>query len=102
MSRRRKIHIAELPAVIEGYANMRGLDFKRYSEFHMRLMDGGLTAFDIWTTGRYFVLATDYRAMGAPNYAPGIPRKGQLPALSEHGAAVRMLDKVFFPEVTKK
>ena len=26
----------------------------------MRIMDGGYTVFDVWTTGRYYVLTTDY------------------------------------------
>ncbi len=100
MSRRRNHHYSELPAMVEGYCEMRGLDFKRYSEYHMRVMDGGFTVFDVWTTGKYFLLASDYGGLGAPGYAPEIPRKGVLP-MQVHGATVKLLDKVFFPESVK-
>lgn len=60
MSRRKRQHYPHLSKLLEEYANERSLDFERYSDFHMRLMDGGYTTLDVWTTGRYYVMHTDY------------------------------------------
>lgn len=48
---KRKVHFNSLPDLLTSYAQLRGLDFQRYSEFHMRLMDGGFCVLDVWTTG---------------------------------------------------
>lgn len=59
----KKRHYTQLPYMLKSYAKSHNLDFQQYSTYHMRLMDGGFCVLDIWTTGRYFALTTDYQAM---------------------------------------
>lgn len=56
-------HYADLESILSTYADSRSLDFFKFSPNHMRLTDGGYCVIDTWTTGRYYVLTTDYRAM---------------------------------------
>jgi hypothetical protein len=71
MSRRKNTQYPWLkPALIE-YTNDRNLDLEIYSEYHMRVMDGGFTTIDLWTTGRYYVLHTDYSAQMPKAEIPG-------------------------------
>lgn len=62
MSRHKKHHNFKLPGLLESYADSRNITFHQYSEYHMRLMDG-FTVIDIWTSGRYYVLSTNYAEM---------------------------------------
>lgn len=96
VSRRKKQHIPELPSLLDSYAVARALQLDKYSEYHMRLMDGGYTVLDIWTTGRYYVLTTDYRAMVSASITERGGEKGELPSVHK---LYDWLDKMFFPEV---
>ena len=96
MSRRKK-HYPLLPGWLQHYAALRALDFQAFSDLHMRLSDGGNTAMDVWITGRYFLLASNYAALGYPAYTPGLPRTGIVPL--REGALTAMLDQVFYPEI---
>jgi hypothetical protein len=60
---KQKSHIKGLSERLIDYAEKRTLDFHQYSPYHMRIMDGGFTVLDVWTTGRYYVLTTDYNEM---------------------------------------
>lgn len=55
----KKKHNYNLPKLLEQYASTRMLTYHQYSEYHMRLMDG-FTVVDIWTSGKYYVLSTNY------------------------------------------
>lgn len=90
----KKYHNDALPGYIEEYANKRLLDYHRYSEYHMRLMDGGFTAVDIWTSERYWVMQTDYLSLGESVVERG-NEKGRLP--SEKSEIYKFLDKLFYP-----
>lgn len=96
MSRRRKYHIPAITTTIENYAKSHMLDFHQYSEYHMRLMDGGYTVLDIWTTGRYYFLTTDYLAMIGPGYIERGGEKGEIPTPATK--MIEWLDKAFFPD----
>lgn len=96
MSRKRQYHDKSLPEKLTHYAESRSLEFQQYSEYHMRLMDGGYTVIDIWTTGRYWIMTTDYLDMGIQAVERG-SEKGVLP--SNNMLKLGMwLDKLFFPE----
>jgi hypothetical protein len=56
-------HVKGLSEQLIDYAERRVLDFHQYSPYHMRIMDGGYIVLDVWTTGRYYVLTTDYMEM---------------------------------------
>lgn len=88
-----KNHIPEFMSKLSLYAHSRSLDEHAYSPYHFRLMDGGYTVVDLWTTGRYYVLTTDYAEMTDGNVVERGGEKGQLPLPFEP-----FLDELFFPE----
>lgn len=92
MSRRQKHHITGLSEKLLEFAESRTLDFHQYSPFHMRITDGGYVVIDVWTTGRYFVLMTDYAEL-SPGVIERGGEKGKMPK-----DIYKFLDKVFFPE----
>lgn len=93
MSRKRKIHIAGLTDKLAAYCEDYALDLQQYSPYHLRLMDGGFVVLDVWTTGRYYVLTTDYLAMNSEvSLVERGGEKGQLP-----NDIKPFLDKLFFP-----
>jgi hypothetical protein len=97
MSKRKKQHIPNLVATLSDYADARELVLLDFSNYHMRLVDEGYTILDLWTTGRYYVVATDYNEK-----YPGSPlierqgEKGSLPL--EMTELHAFLDKLFFGE----
>lgn len=74
-----KNHVPQLGNRVAFYAEKRMLDFHQYSLYHMRVMDGGFVVVDIWTTGRYYVVMTDYLEMLEGNVVERGGEKGQLP-----------------------
>lgn len=97
MSKRKATGVEVKPTTIHNYAEARNLDFHQYSDYHMRLMDGGYTVVDIWTSGRYYVLTTDYVEVAKGTIERG-GEKGVLPAASGP-KLTEWLDKLFYPEV---
>lgn len=95
MSKRKRQHYAHLSKILEEYTNERSLDFERYSDFHMRLMDGGFTTLDVWTTGRYYVLHTDYSAQDNQSVIERGGEKGMVP-LDSGVDLYDWLDKLFY------
>lgn len=99
MSHKKRFHDDTLPITLKQYAYDRTLDFHQYSEYHMRLMDGGFTVLDVWTTGRYYIMSTDYAAMlGEETIIERGGEKGQLPATRTE-VLQDWLDRLFFPEM---
>ena len=96
MSRKRNNHIQDIEGRLAEYAERHTLDFHQYSEYHMRLMDGGFTVLDIWTTGRYYMLTTDYLEMVGAGIVERGGEKGFIP---EGKGLEAWLDKLFFPEI---
>jgi hypothetical protein len=94
MSRKPKYHIPNLAIRLQKYAEERKLDFAKYSPFHMRIMDGGFTTLDIWTTGRYYIVTTDYLEMIGPGEDERTGEKGQI----KMSHIEDWLDQLFFPE----
>lgn len=88
-----KNHIPEFGGRLAAYAELRGLDLHQYSMYHFRIMDGGYVVVDAWTTGRYFIVMTDYNEMTDGNIVERQGEKGNLPIseLSE------FLDDIFYP-----
>lgn len=90
----KKYHIPNIELTLAQYADRRTLDFHQYSPYHMRISDGGYTVIDIWTTGRYYVLTTDYLTMLSERIIERGGEKGQL-----HEDDINdWLDELFFPE----
>lgn len=96
----RRVHRDELPTTLEAYADERGLEYIRYSEYHMRIFYDrsfhgaagwrARVALDAWTSGKYWVKET--------NYFHGIiergGEKGWLP--TGQNDLYGWLDKLFF------
>lgn len=76
---KQKNHVPELADRLNQYAEKRMLDIHQYSPYHMRIMDGGFVVLDVWTTGRYFVVMTDYLEAFDGNVTERGGEKGQLP-----------------------
>lgn len=93
MSHQKKQHNALLPALLQQYANSRTLDFHRYSDYHMRLMDGGFIILDVWTTGRYWVMQTDYYKLTDKHI---IERGGEKGSVPPEKRLESWLDDLFF------
>jgi hypothetical protein len=55
-------------------------------------MDGGYTVLDVWTTGRYYVVTTDYLELFDGNVVERGGEKGQIPLDKLWG----FLDTLFF------
>lgn len=92
---KQKNHIPGLSEKIKDYADKRMLDFAQYSPYHMRVMDGGYVVLDVWTTGRYYIVMTDYYKMTDDNVVERQGEKGQLPINN----LTPFLDKIFFTEM---
>lgn len=91
---KQKNHIPGLVDKLTEYAEKRTLDFHQYSPYHMRIMDGGFTVLDVWTTGRYYVLTTDYHELLDDNVVERGGEKGALPLDN----LWPFLDKLFYGE----
>jgi hypothetical protein len=89
----KKYHRNNLPALLEKYSKSRTLDFHRYSDYHMRLMDGGYITLDVWTTGKYYVLQTDYYKLSENKI---IERGGEKGFVPSDDKLQEWLDKLFF------
>lgn len=88
-----KNHIPGLREKLQAYANENMLDLAQYSPYHMRLMDGGYTVIDVWTTGRYYIVTTDYLKLTDGNVIERAGEKGDLPL----SYLTRFLDTLFYP-----
>lgn len=96
MSRRRRPQVYGLPAMLKLYARSRTLDFHRYSEYHMRIIDSGYTCIDVWTSGKYWVKETNYYQQVAEGHSI-VERgneKGWIP--ENYPQLQKFLDKLFF------
>lgn len=91
---KQKNNIPGLSERLVNYAEKRVLDFHQYSPYHMRIMDGGYVAIDVWTTGRYYILMTDYLEM----FGPGIVERGGEKGFIDTTNLWPFLDKIFFGE----
>jgi hypothetical protein len=91
-----KNHIPGLSEKLQVYADSRLLDLHQYSPYHARIMDGGFVVLDIWTTGRYYILTTDYDEMTDGNVIERGGEKGQVPISSVEDLE-SFLDLIFFP-----
>lgn len=63
----------------------------------MRLMDGGMTCLDIWTTEKYWIKETNYveqKDPGTPSVTERGGEKGFVP--SKNPALTEFLDTIFF------
>lgn len=86
-------HNWQLPALLEGYAKSRTLDFHRYSEYHMRVIDSDFTILDCWTSEKYWIKETNYykQKLGIVERAG---ESGFLP--SKKKKLYQFLDKIFY------
>lgn len=96
MSHKPKNHIPDFDKTLEAYADAYLVDLHQYSPYHFRLMDGGYVVLDCWTTGRYYIMITDYAAMTDGNIIERGGEKGQLPRDTKK--LIKFLNEIFFPE----
>lgn len=89
MARRRTAVGFEMEDFLPSYTAPRGLEYKQYSAYHFRIFDSAATV-DVWTTGKYYVLGTDY---GNGIVERG-GEKGVLPASEK--AATKCLDSIIY------
>lgn len=91
---RPKSYIPGLHDRLAEYAEKRMLDFHQYSPYHMRITDGGYVILDLWTTGRYYIVMTDYYLFldGA------IPERAGEKGSIDTNNLWPFLDKIFFGE----
>lgn len=89
MSRRNK-HIPNFDTILRTYAENHLLDLYQYSPYHYRLTDSGYTTVDMWTTGRYYVMTTDYLELVGEGMVERGGEKGSLPTNLDD-----FLDKLF-------
>jgi hypothetical protein len=93
---KQKNHIPGLVDKLNEYADRRQLDIHQYSPYHLRIMDGGYVVLDVWTTGRYYIVMTDYNEITDGNIVERQGEKGQLPADSTQSRMLTpFLDKIF-------
>lgn len=90
---RQKNHIPGLADKLAQYADGKLLDLHQYTPYHLRLTDGGFVALDVWTTGRYFILMTDYAAITGYKQVERQGEKGQLPL----NGLDDFLTEIFYP-----
>lgn len=76
---KQKNHIPGFVDKISEYADKRLLDMHQYSPYHLRLMDGGYVVLDVWTTGRYYLVMTDYESLFDGGIEEREGEKGFLP-----------------------
>lgn len=88
-----KRHINDIDITLRSYTKRRSLEFSQYSQYHMRVSDGGYIVLDVWTTGRYYILTTDYAEIAEGTIERG-GEKGFLPTNNLDN----FLDKIFYPE----
>lgn len=93
---KQKNHIPGLIDQLTEYCEKRVLDFHQYSPYHMRIMDGGFVVLDVWTTGRYYVLMTDYLAMFDGEKIERAGEKGWIPTGANR--LWNFLDELFYGE----
>jgi hypothetical protein len=90
---KQKNHIPGLIEKLHEYAEKRSLDFAQYSPYHLRIMDGGYVVVDFWTTGRYYIVMTDYYLMTDNNVIERQGEKGSVPVETLNN----FLDGIFYP-----
>lgn len=91
---RREHRSDNLTRTIWEYADKRTLELTPFSGIHYRLSDSGYTMLDIWpTTGRYYILSTDYAELGLREIERG-GEKGFLPFETE--VIYKFLDAIFY------
>src|SRR6476661_8702993 len=89
-----KNHIPGLAERLANYADKRVLDFHQYSPYHMRITDSGYVILDIWTTGRYYIVMTDYYLFLDDAIPERAGEKGSIPYEAEK--LWSFLDTIFF------
>ena len=87
-------HYPKLMGFLREYAKQRSLDFDVYSEYHMRLMDGGIVCLDIWTTAKYYFVETNYNVYQAHFIERG-GENGNVPTKKKE--LYGWLDRAFYP-----
>jgi hypothetical protein len=90
---KQKNHIPGLAEALQEYTESRKLDFHQYSPYHLRIMDGGFVVLDVWTTGRYYIMMTDYNELTDGNVIERGGEKGQLPITKIE----EFIDQIFYP-----
>lgn len=79
---------------LNAYSDSRTIDVIQFSELHCRMTDD-FTSIDFWpTTGRYWIMKTNYFEQGGKGVNERGSEKGELP----HGkdSIFQFLDELFF------
>lgn len=91
----RSKHYNSLPDLLQAYAIANDLHYARYSEYHMRLIQGDLVCFDAWTTGKYYIVNTEFVLYEA-HIVERAGEKGILP-VTDTKQLNNFLNKLFNP-----
>jgi len=94
MGNRKSEHYSELPTLLKEYANRNDLFYARYSEYHMRIIQGDMVCFDVWTTAKYYIVGTEFVEYGE-SITERAGEKGQIPTNKK--ALNSFLNKLFYP-----
>lgn len=83
-------HYPQLPTLLHDYAEDRGLEYHRYSPYHMRIIYSDTLILDCWTTSKYWVKESNY----LHDIVERGGEKGNLPIKKK--PLYKWLDKLFF------
>lgn len=94
-------HRPELAKFIKDYAKARILDTGIINGQQTRISDGGFCKIDIWMSGKYHIIDSDYHRM-IPNKTIASRRqeRGELPRSRESFGV--FMDHIFFPPEIRK
>ncbi len=97
MSRRKRFHHKHLPELVQDYTDSRNLDYNRYSEYHLRVIDQEFTCVDIWTTAKYWIKETNYHLQGEYTEETPVERGGEQGFLPvDRDKLFDYLDRIFY------
>lgn len=94
MSRRKNDHYHQLADFLQEYAIKNDLHYARYSEYHMRLIQGDMVCFDVWTTAKYYIVGTEFLEYGE-HITERAGEKGSVPTTKKELYA--FLNRLFYP-----
>lgn len=93
----KKFHYDELPFWLHDYAKSLFLDYEQYSAWHLRLKDeAGTVCIDFWTTGKYYILETNFHRYRGMHIRERAGEKGKV-NVKDKKKLYKWLDELFFP-----
>lgn len=94
MARKARVHHPVLAVALKKYAAQHGFYYTMYSAYHMRVIQKDMVCLDVWTTGKYYIVSTEYVDYGA-GLVERAGEKGQIPLKQKQ--LHDFLNKLFYP-----